>query len=129
MNERGSQTSFANRRKQVDWVVKAATILSVISWLTAVTVILLLDYASPETDNLMAIIFEVTVRTEWDQAFIPIAFGLLILSLIICVAAFVFNMLRMKRKTDRFKKSIFIIGFLNFIGIWIFVFRFGAYLF
>jgi hypothetical protein len=131
MNDRGSgrpEMSFAERRRQADWVVKMATILSLTSWFIAIMVTLVLEYAAPERENLMSAIFEITVRTEWNQALLPVAFGLLVLSLITCIAALIFNMLRMRRKTDKFRKSIIIIGLLNFVGIIAFMIQFAPYL-
>ena len=120
--------NFGERRRQADWVANAATILSVVSWAIALAVVIILDFAAPGQENLMTVIFEEHVRREWEVGMLPIAFWLLVGSFVICIGAFIFNAMRMRRKTDRFKKSIFIIGVINFFGIIFFLFRFGQYL-
>ena len=120
---------FHERRRQADWVVNAAAALSFISWLVAFSVVLLLDVASPERANFFSNVFEGTVRAAWNPTLLPVAFILLILAVCSCIAAFIFNMLRMRRKTDKYRKSIIIIGVLTIIGFIAFTVRFGGYLF
>jgi len=117
-------SSFSERRKKADWVVKMATILSVLSWLVATAVIFVLDRASPEKEHMFSRMFGVSVREFWETPLLNVALVLLIISLAICIFAFVFNMLRMRRKTDKYKKSIIIIGVITIIGIVFFIFRF-----
>jgi hypothetical protein len=104
-----------------------AAILSVVSWLVALAVWAVLDRASPERENMFTRMFGVTVRENWDGTLLPIAFVLLLVSLGICVLAFFFNKLRMKRKTDKYRKSIFIIGGITILGIVFFLMRFGSF--
>ena len=114
------------RRKKPDWVTRMATILSVVSWAAAAAVLLVLDRAKPEKQHLFTRMFGVDVRDYWNTAILPAAFTLLCVSLGICIIAFFFNMLRMKRHTDKFKKSIIIIAAINIAGIVFFILRFGA---
>ena len=131
--------SFQERRRKVDWVVRMATILSLVAWIVAFTVWIVLYVAEPDkrfafTET--AVITNTTdFRTEdiaearrdyWDEALLPIAFGLLVASLIICVVAFVFNAMRMRRKTDKYRKSIMVIGGVTIIGIVLFLIFFGS---
>jgi uncharacterized protein (DUF2062 family) len=119
--------SFQERRKKADWIVKMATILSVLSWVVAFTVWILLDMAAPEREHMFTRWFGVTVRGYWDVTLLPMAFGLLVAALCLCFLAFMFNKLRMKRKTDKYRKSVFIIGGITIIGTVVFVIRFGGY--
>jgi len=121
-------SEFVERRKKVDWVVRMATILSVLSWVVASAVLFVLDRASPEKEHMFTRMFGVTVRGYWETPLLSIALILLIGSLGICIFAFIFNMLRMKRKTDKYKKSILIIGSLTILGIVFFIIRFGILL-
>ena len=116
---------YRERRRKADWVTKMATIMSLVSWVIAFTVWMVLDRASPEKESMFSRYFDISVRDYWNSSLLPIAFALLILSLCICVSAFVFNMLRMKRKTDKYKKSIIIIGCITIIGIVFFLVQFG----
>ena len=121
-------SEFVERRKKVDWVVRMATILSVLSWTVAIAVLFVLDKAQPEKEHMFTRMFGIAVRGYWETPLLSVALILLIGSLCICIFAFIFNMLRMKRKTDKYKKSILIIGSLTILGIVFFIFRFGLLL-
>jgi len=115
------------RRKKADWIVNLAAILSLLAWLIALAVWVFLDMAAAEREHIFTRMFEVAVRGHWDVTLLPIAFGLLIAALCICILAFFLNKLRMKRKTDKYRKSVFIIGGITIIGIVLFLVRFGSY--
>ncbi|MCL2576649.1 MAG: hypothetical protein FWE27_01170 [Defluviitaleaceae bacterium] len=121
-NERGrGGGSFQERRRQADWVINAATVLSVISWLVAFFVLTVIQMAAPERRNFLSEVnIGAAARTTWDATLLPFAFGLLVLSVLASIAAFIFNAMRMRRKTDRYRKSILIIGALNIIGLFAF---------
>ena len=126
---RGAGASFKERRRQADWVINAATILSVISWLVAFFVLTVIQMAQPQHTDLFSNFFGGAIRQPtWDVSLLYVAFGLLILSVIACIAAFIFNSMRMRRKTDKYRKSIIIIGALTIIGLFAFTFRFGPLL-
>ena len=128
MSER--ERSFANRRKQADWVVNAAAALSVVAWAGAFFVILVLDIAAPERDNFFSnVLGDGMIRTEWDATILPIGLVLLVFSFLCSVAAFMFNMMRMRRKTDKYRKSVIIMGLITLLGIIFYVIRFGQYIF
>lgn len=128
-HHRTQETStYAERRKRADWVTKMATVFSAISWAVAFAVWVVLDMAAPEKAHMFTRMFGVEIRNYWDASLLPIALILLIASLCICILAFIFNMLRKRRKTDKFKKSIFIIGGISILGIVLFVIRFGTML-
>ena len=133
MNEEGrltrlSEISYQDRRRKADWVVNAASVLSIVSWLFALVVWGILEFASPERETVFTQSWDIGVRTWWDGNLLPLAFVLLVMSFITCIVAFLFNMTRMRRKTDKYRMSIIIIGIITFIGIIAFVIRFGSYL-
>ena len=127
----GREQSFQERRKKVDWVVRMATALSVIAWAIAVAVWIVLDRASPERDVGWVTSIgrvrgtEIHIRDYWDSALLPLAFILLLTALAVCIIAFFFNKARMRRKTDKYRKSVIIIGAITIIGIVVFLIRFG----
>ena len=129
---RAAKDLYQERRKKSDWIVMMATILSIISWAVVIAVWFVLEAASPDREmrfvtSLMQVHFDspVHIREQWDAAMLPMAFLLLIVALAFCIAAFVFNKLRMRRKTDKYRKSVFIIGGITIIGIVAFLIRFG----
>ena len=136
MSER--ERSFANRRRQADWGVNAAAVLSVLAWVVAFSVVLVLDIAS---DN---------VQMEGLQAWLAggggagtagggggwnivllrqIGLILLVVSFLCSVAAFMFNLMRMRRKTDKYRKSVIIMGLITLVGIIAYVYQFGHIIF
>ena len=125
----GTGSNPGNRRKKADWVTKMATILSFVSWVVAFVVLIVLDRAQPEKHHLFTRFYNTEVREYWESPLLSVALMLLIAALAICIFAFIFNMLRMKRKTDKYKKSIIIIGGVTVIGIAFFLFSFGSLIF
>ena len=128
--------SFQERRRKADWITRMATILSLVSWTIAFAVWVVLESASPEREmtfisSLITVHFdaETSIRDYWDETLLPLAFGLLVASLIVCISAFIFNAMRMRRKTDKYRKSIIIIGAVTVIGIVLFLIRFGSSMF
>lgn len=121
-------SDFRERRKKTDWVTYMATILSLISWITAFCVLVVLDKAQPESEHMFTRYFGISVRNYWETSLLPLAFALLLASLCTCVIAFIFNMLRKRRKTDKYKKSIIVIGIITIIGIILFINRFSEFL-
>jgi hypothetical protein len=127
-NSSGSRGSFQERRRQADWVIKAASLLSLFSWITAFVVWVLLDIAAPDHTNILPNTFG-RGPGGWNETLLPITFILLVLAFCSCIAAFVFNMMRMRRKTDKYRKSIIIIGIMTLSGLIVFTLRFGSVLF
>ena len=128
MNER--KQTIMNRRKQADWVVNAAAALSVVAWAVAFFVFLVLDLAAPERPSFWSnVLGEGMVRTYWHPALLPVGLVLLVFSFLCSIAAFMFNMMRMRRKTDKYRKSVIIMGLITLTGIVFYVIRFGYIIF
>jgi len=124
------------RRRKADWVTKMATILSLCSWSIMTAVWIVLETASPEREMTFITSFfnvkfgaETVIRARWDHTMVIAAFVLLLVSLATSVAAFLFNKMRMKRKSDKYKKSIFIIGGITIVALIVFLIRFWSVIF
>ena len=123
-------SKYPNRRRQADWVVKGASILSVISWLVAFGAFLVFEFASPpRTAGVLDVYAEATGPRGWQYDLLPYALILLIVAVFMCLVAFIFNAMRMKRKTDKYRKSIIIIGAFTVVGLVAFLMRFGGIIF
>ena len=126
-----------NKRKiKNDWVSKTATILSLCAWTIMLAVWTVLHLASGDRYIAMTASFgrwvfdmEPNLRFGWDRTLVYVAFVLLLVSLATCVIAFLFNKRRMKRKTDKYKKSIFVIGGITIIALVFFLIDFWSMLF
>ena len=123
------ESSFHERRRQADGVIKAASALSFVSWGIAIIAFLLLEIASPDRMNFQLGSNISSGVSTWNEAFFPIVFILLILATCSCIAAFIFNMMRMRRKSDKFKKSIIIIGAITLVTLVVFTLRFAPVMF
>ncbi|MCL2499861.1 MAG: hypothetical protein FWE90_05940 [Defluviitaleaceae bacterium] len=117
------------RRSRPDWMVKGATVLNVIAWLLTSVSLLAIDIASPNLDNMFTHYFDTVERSVWDEFWILMAYILLVLSVVACLTSFIFHIMRKRRKTDKLRKSIVIIGALTLIGFALFIYRFGFQLF
>jgi len=91
----------------------------------ALAVWIFLDQASPDRHNMFTTWRDVAVRGHWDMVLLATAFRLLLASLLISIIAFLCALLRKRRKTDKHRWSIIIIGLITLIGTVFFVIRFG----
>ena len=124
------------RKKKTDWVSKTATILSLSAWTIMIAVWAILSAAAPERERrFITSFFDMQfgtaplIRTRWDYTLVYIAYILLLVSLGTCVIAFLLNRQRMKRKRDKYKKSILVAGGITIITFVIFLIRFWYALF
>ncbi|MCL2227641.1 MAG: hypothetical protein FWB97_08455 [Oscillospiraceae bacterium] len=121
-----------SKKKKVDWVGRVATILSVIAWVFAFAVWAVLEAAAPERElrfitSLMQIHYDspIYVRQQWNETLFPIAFGLLLAALAICILTFLLDALRLRKNTGKHRKSIFILGGGTIVGIIMFLLLVG----
>ena len=135
INKRDSDDSN-RRKKKTDWVNRMATILSLVAWSIMIAIWAVLDAASPEKEKkFITSFFDVNfgtaplIRDRWDYTLVYVAFILLLASLGTCIIAFFFNKMRMKRKSDKYRKSIFVAGGITIIALSIFLYRFWSVLF
>ena len=117
------------RRKSPDWMVKGSTIFNVMAWLLTFTVLLLIDIAAPTRENMFSHYFNANERTVWNEVIILLAYITLILSTLSCLLATIFHLLRVRRKTDKYKISVFIISTVTILGLIVFMLRFSGQLF
>jgi uncharacterized membrane protein YgcG len=129
------EENYNKRKKKSDWVSKTATALSLIAWVIMIAVWVVLDMAAPDRVHGWLSFFEVqfgttaAFRARWNYPLVYTAYVLLLVSLGSCMIAFVLNKMRMRRKSDKYKKSIFVIGGITVIAFVVFLFRFGFILF
>jgi len=127
-----------DRRKKSDWTNKLATVLTLVSWVIVIAVWVVLDMASPERGmRFTQTFFEATfgtdansvLRTRWNYTLVYAAYVLFLISIGTCAIAFVLNRFRMRRKTDKLKISILVIGGINIVAFVFFLIRFGYVIF
>ncbi len=117
------QKRFTERRKGPDAVVKAVWWTAGISWLLFIAAIIFTETARPETETFFDRQFDISLRDYWNENALLYMFVILVLNFAVCSIGFIFNMTRHKRKTDRFNKSILILGTFTLAGILWYLFR------
>ena len=122
--------SFRERRRSADGLVKGAVIMSFVSWFVLLAVWIVLyfaGFAGNYGNTPINIITNNPVTHTYTYTLLPIAYGLLLVSLASCLIAFLFNRMRMRRKTDRYRKSIFFTGGVTLIALIAFLMNYGSY--
>jgi len=136
--DREEKEKKKDRRQRKDIISRLATILSLLAWAIMIGVWVVLEFASPDRGMMFTQSFfqwhfgtDATgaLRTRWDRQLVYIAYVMMLISFGSCAFAFIFNRMRMKRKSDRYKKSIFIIAGVTLIAFIAFLIRFGSILF
>lgn len=117
-----TKTTFVERRKGPDIVVKAVWWTVGVSWLLIITALIFTDKAKPGRTTFFDRLFEISVRKYWDQDLLHSAFIVLLVNLAVCVAGFFLNMMRQRRKTDKISKSIIILAAITLVGILWYIF-------
>jgi len=105
------------RRRKQDWVVRSVSIISALGWLFAIVSLLLAGQAQPRGEDFFTRIFHTQVASYLDVGMLEVAFISLLVSFVACAVGFVANMARHRRKSDRFNKSVIILGIVSFLGI------------
>jgi hypothetical protein len=104
-----------NRRRGPDFVIKLINWISGISWAILVAIFLFLIISNPTSKGMSVSRPSLkATSTAWMSNAI---YAFLIFLIILSIAGIVFNMTRMKRKTDKMKLTFFFSGILAIIGL------------
>jgi len=135
LNKRDKEES-KDRRKKKDLVSRMATILSLGAWAVMIAVWVVLETAAPDREMMFInTFFEAQFgvggfgRQRWNYALVYTAYVLFLISLGACAIAFILNKMRMKRKGDKYKVSIFVIGGITIIAFIFFLIEHGSVIF
>jgi len=108
-----------DRRQKRDWITRMPVILSILSWGILAAVWILIDQASPPKAYGWLSFFDgyTTPTGRWDRVLVNISYILLMVAIGICLIAFGFNKMRKRRKTDKYKLSVFFVGVISIIAL------------
>jgi len=125
-----------DRRKKKDAVSRMATILSVGAWAVMIAVWVVLETASPDREMMFInSFFDAHFgvagfgRSRWNYTLVYTAYILFLVSFGACAIAFVLNKMRMRRKGDKYKKSVFVIFGITVIAFIFFLIEHGSVIF
>lgn len=113
-----------DRRRKKDWVTRAIPAISISGWLLAIATMFFLDGAKPMRENAFTRLYGMEIHSTWNQNLLRVTLSLLIFVAAICLIGFLFNLLRKRRKSDRFNKSVIILGSISVLSIIVFLFAF-----
>lgn len=119
----------ANRRHKKDWILQALPFFSVIGWFLALMSLAFLDRGQGLSGSSCLSIFDPDAAANWDRSSIWATLIILLITFGFSVVGFILNTRRHKRKTDRYNKSILIVGGITLAAIIILLVTFGPYLF
>ena len=125
-----------DRRQKKDLVSRMATILSLGAWAVMIAVWVVLETASPDREMMFInTFFEAHFgvagvgRSRWNYTLVYAAYILFLVSMGACAIAFVLNKMRMKRKGDKYKISIFVIFGITVVAFVFFLIQHGSVIF
>jgi hypothetical protein len=121
---------IVERRQKNDWVVRIISVFSIVGWVASATMLVFLDWAKPEKSNLITRYLRVFVPSStWNSSLLRIALGIQVVVLVVCVVGFILNMRRHRRKSDRYNRSLIILGIISLTIIGLFLVNFSTLLF
>lgn len=126
---RADGTPFVERRRKgPDPITRIIQISTIFAWITSLVVLTLLVSARPaDNQNMFTRILDLKVApTGWDFVQLRVAFFLIIFTVLICAAGIVGNAMRHKRKTDRFRVSLFVFLGISLVALIAFIIVFGV---
>jgi hypothetical protein len=106
-----------NRRRGPDTMTKAIGIFAGISWLLVLIVFILNTYAKPRVATLFDKRYGVSINQNMDTTLLMYANIALALVVAVCFTGIMINMIRHKRKSDRFSKSLIFFGLGSLIWL------------
>ncbi|MDR1515363.1 MAG: hypothetical protein LBS45_06690 [Synergistaceae bacterium] len=112
---------FVERRQGRDWMAKAISIFTAGGWLFAMFMLLLFSKAQPGTENFITRVLNISVNTNYNSRFLWLSLYSLIAAFIFCIFGVLFNIMRSRRKTDRFNKPLIFLSVMSAVGIFLFL--------
>jgi hypothetical protein len=102
-----------NRRLGPDTIMNIITGISIVSWVILGAIFVMLAVGNP-TSSGMAVARAVKGAGQWTSNAI---YGLLVFLVILSISGVLFNMLRLKRKSDKMRLTPIFSGILSIAGL------------
>ncbi|NLK73211.1 MAG: hypothetical protein GX285_09360 [Clostridiales bacterium] len=122
MKEKRDNGVTYERRKGPDVFNQSVRWISIIGWFIFIFSILLIREAAPQNETFLDRFYNASVRTHWNDALLVCSFVFMLILTILCFYAFICNLKRRRRATDKLSYSIIILGIISIIGIIVFGF-------
>jgi len=116
--------NFVERRKGPDLLLKLINVIVFFSWLLIIAILTITAKAGPESATFFDRLLQVDIRNTWDAGLAQYMFYLMLVLLLLCVLGIAFNAARHRRRSDRYRISLFIMGGASVIGIIVYLISF-----
>lgn len=106
-----------DRRKGPDKLVKWVKLSGIISWLLVSIILFLTLIAKPDFESYMDKSFHIKLQSNWDESLMRYVLPLLVFLFFFCMISIGINIVRCRRKSDKFNKTLILNAVAAFIGI------------
>jgi len=106
-----------DRRRGPDALTKWVKYSGIISWILVAAALFITLISKPGFESYMDESFHVKLRNAWNANLLQYAFILLVLLFFFCMISIIINLMRYKRKSDRFNKTLILNAAASLIGI------------
>ena len=104
------------RRRRKDWVVRSVSVIALFGWLLAIMSLITVRIAQPRGDDYFTRVYGSSIIGFWNTPMLRVSFLALLLSFMSCLIGMIANMMRHRRKSDRFNKSVITLAILSLLG-------------
>jgi hypothetical protein len=111
-----------DRRKGPDTLVTWVKWSGIISWVLVSIILFITLIAKPGFESYMDKSFHIKLEAAWDINLMQYVLILLVLLFLFCIISIAINLMRCRRKSDRFNKTLVLNAAAAFIGICIYIF-------
>ncbi|SMP41405.1 hypothetical protein [Anoxynatronum buryatiense] len=116
-NQQNATTDHRERRKGPDIWLRSIQWIGMISWGLMLPLLFLIDRAKPEFETFFDKMFDIQVRSTWDQDVFRWAFYLMVGLLVLSAGGLAINKSRKRRREDYYRINLVIIFLLSAAGI------------
>lgn len=106
-----------DRRKGPDKLVKWVKWSGIISWILVAIILTITLFAKPTFESYMDESFHIKLQDAWDTDMMQYVLLLLVLLFVFCIVSIVINLMRCRRRSDKFNKTLIINAIAAFVGI------------
>jgi len=106
-----------DRRKGPDKLVKWVKWSGIVSWILVSIILFVTLIAKPDFESYMDKSFHIRLQDTWDVYLMQYVFVLMVLLFFFCMISIGINIIRCRRKSDKFNKTLILNAIAAFVGI------------
>jgi hypothetical protein len=106
-----------DRRRGPDMLTKWVKYSGIISWILIAMVLFITFVAKPDFESYIDDAFHIKLQKAWDTSLMQYVFILLVVLFLFCMISIIINLLRSRRRSDRFNMTLILNAAASFAGI------------